>query len=92
MRLLGNTVWLKPLPQETQSHGGIFYDMSRRDDRKQWIVVAIGAGRKLKDGTTLPPEVRPGDKCLCNVGIGNRYTFDDGSVIVEADQVELIWT
>ena len=92
MKLLGNTVLLSPLPQPDRTESGILYDMTRRDDRKQWIVKAVGQGRKLKDGTRIPPEVREGDKCLCNVGRGNRYAFDDGSVIVEADQIEMLWT
>lgn len=91
MRLIGNTVLLAPLPQRKMSDGGVALIERYQDDRKQWLVKAVGQGLRLKDGTRLPPEVRVGDKCLCNVGVGNRYTFDDGSVIVEADQIEAIW-
>lgn len=93
MQLLGNTVLLEPLPKPAQSPGGVFYDLSRRDDRMQYYVRAVGPGRKLKDGTVLVPEVRVGDKCLCNPDrLGTRYAFEDGRIIVDADNIEMIWT
>lgn len=91
IRLLGNTVLLEPLKGKERSDGGIWYNMPHRDDRKQWTVRAVGPGRRLADGTVVPPEVKVGERCLCNVGISNRYAFDDGRVIVEADQIEMVW-
>lgn len=92
MRLLGGTVLLEPLKPAAKSDGGIFYDMSRRDDRKQWRVLAVGPGRRLKNGTREAPEVRVGDKCLFNAGIGMRLKLEDGRVIADSDNIEMIWT
>lgn len=91
MKLLGNTVLLEPLPTAKKSSGGIFLCSRYQDDRMQWKVVAVGPGRRLKNGTMLPPECKPGDLCLCQADSGNRYKFPDGSVIVNASQIEMIW-
>lgn len=91
MKLLGNRVLLTPASRPMMSPGGVLYDMSRNDDRMQWFVLLVGPGRRLKGGTTLMPEVRPGDKCLFNPGMGVLYDFDDGRIIVDAEQIQMRW-
>jgi len=92
MKLIGNTVLLEPLLPELRSRGGIWYDMKRRDDRMQFYVLEVGPGRKLRNGLILPPEVRVGDKCLCNQeGLGVRHKFEDGRVLVDAEIILMIW-
>lgn len=92
MRMLGNTVLLKPLAPELSSASGILFPPSHAEEKMQWVVVAIGPGKRMKDGTWLLPEVRWGDKVLYNMNrLGNRYAFEDGRIIVDADQVEMQW-
>jgi len=91
MKLLRDLVLLEPLQAPGFSPGGILYARPYRDDAKQWTVLAVGPGKRNKDGTRTLPQVRAGDRCLCNAAAGNRFAFDDGRVIVHADQVEMIW-
>lgn len=92
MKLLGNSVLLEPLMPEKKSKGGIWYDMKRRDDRMQYWVLAVGPGRRLRGGLILPPEVRTGDRCLCNPdGLGIKHKFDDGRILVDAGIIQMIW-
>jgi len=92
MKLLGNTVLLEPLLPTLKSPGGIHYSERHVDDKMQHYVLAVGPGRKLKNGCVLPPEVRVGDKCLCAVdGLGVKHKFDDGRVLVDADIIQMIW-
>jgi chaperonin GroES len=98
LKLLRNTVLLQPLPPKTVSDGGVHLAMQYQDDRKQWRVLAVGPGRRLKTGLVLPPEVQPGDRVLYNPDLGNRYAFSDrdrehypGCVIADADRIEMKW-
>lgn len=92
MILIGNTVLLAPLAKPAASDGGILYSHKHLDDRMQWWVWKVGPGKRLRNGLILPPEVRPGDRCLCPVdGLGVKHKFDDGWVIVDADLIQLIW-
>lgn len=59
----------------------------------QWWVIAVGPGRRLRDGTIVPPEVRRGDRCLCNPdGLGVRHKFGNGNILVDAGIIEMLWT
>lgn len=92
MKLLGNTVLLERLLPPLKSARGIHYPHQYQDDRMQYWVLAVGPGKLLPDGTRLCPEVRVGDKCLCNVdGLGVKHKFDDGRVLVDASIIEMIW-
>ena len=92
MKPLGNSVLLAPLPRKQKSDRGIWFDMTRQDDRLQYRVLAVGPGRRLRTGLILPPEVRQGDACLCNPdGLGVKHKFDDGRILVDACIIELIW-
>ena len=91
MKLLRNLVLLGPLPQPEKSAGGIALSASYSYDNWQYRVLAVGPGKRLRDGTILCPEVRPGDRCLFRPGVGNPYTFEDGRLIVEADQILMLW-
>lgn len=91
MNPLRNLVLLEPLPLEVRSPGGIFYSQSHTYDNWQYRVLAVGPGKRRKDGTNQRPEVRAGDRCLFRPGAGNRHVFEDGRLIVEAEQILMIW-
>ena len=88
---LGNTVLLAPLAPPRLSPGGILYLNNAPEERMQWRVLAVGPGKKLPDGTWLPPEVRVGDKCLFDGNTLHKYRFDDGRALVDADQIQMVW-
>ena len=90
MKLLRDCVLLQPLKPAEVSPGGIHYARPYLDDCTQYTVLAVGPG-KLRNGARIPPEVRPGDRCLCHANRGNLHTFEDGRIIVRADQIEMVW-
>lgn len=91
MKPLGNLVLLEPLAKPVTSPGGIVLVDRYQDDRMQYTVVAIGPGRRLKDGCRLLPEVRPGDRCLCHTARINKQVLPDGRILVDADQILMVW-
>ena len=89
---LGNTALLSPARQ-VQSGGGIALptDYSNRECM-QWLVCAVGPGRKLKNGQRLTPEVKAGDLCLYHMNNdGNRHAFADGCILVDIDKIKMVW-
>lgn len=90
MKLLGNRVHLQLLPPTLQSAGGIHYAQSFQDDKMQFRVLAVGSGRKLKNGTVLPIEVQPGDYVLAPL-YHEHTILPDGSRIVDAKELIAVW-
>lgn len=92
MKMLGNTALLSPLTPEPYSKGGIWYSGKHIPDKMQYRVDKIGPGKRLRGGLILPPPIRSGDFCLLNPNrVGVKHTFEDGRLIVDADQIEMIW-
>ena len=85
MKILGNNVLLQPLIQSHKSTGGIFYSPNHEGDTTQFVIRAVGSG--VKD-----PALVPGVRCLCHAHRGNKHRFDDGSIVMPADQIEMVWT
>lgn len=94
VKILGNRVLLKPLPQAQGSPGGILYPQQYRDDVKTFEVIAVGPGEwrlnKKKKPIFHPMEVKPGDKCLAEL-YGDHLIMEDGTRIVRADYIMAVW-
>lgn len=91
IKLLGNRILVKPLKLAPKSPGGIFYVENYQDDRTQYEVLAVGPGKRNKRGEVIPPEVQVGDHIFAPLWRGNEYEFEDGRLIVDADQVQMVW-
>jgi chaperonin GroES len=91
LKLLANTALLKRLTPPAKSDGGILYADRYRDDRRQYCVLAVGPGKRQKDGSYRAPEVQPGQCCLYNPDMGNIADLDDGTILVNAARIECVW-
>jgi len=90
MRILGNRVLLQLLPPAKQSAGGIHYAQQYQDDKQQFEVLAVGPGRKIKNGTLIAPGVKPGDHVLAPL-YRDFATLPDGTRIVDASEIIAVW-
>lgn len=90
MKLLGNRVHLEPLPPQALSPGGILLVQSYQDDQMRYRVLAVGPGRKLKDGSILPPEVQPGDHVLAPLYF-DHVLMPDGTRVCDLTQLIAKW-
>jgi chaperonin GroES len=84
----GNRVLVKLL-RRTASDRGLLYPGAWIDDEKQWLVLAVGSGIRLKDGTRLTPEVRVGDHIIVDALGKDRYDLDDrtGRMFIDATEI-----
>lgn len=86
MRILGNRVLLEPLPQATQSSGGIHLVERYQDDKMQYRVAGIGTGKRI------PEEIAVGD-CVLTPLYFDHTTLEDGTgrKIVGVEQLIAVW-
>jgi len=64
IRPLHDRVVLKRLEAEQKTRSGIVIPETAKEKPDQGEVVAVGTGRRLKDGTLDEPGVKVGDKVL----------------------------
>lgn len=87
---VGNRVLVKRLEEETVQ-GGIILPDSAKKKQETAEVVALGTGKTLKDGSTLPLPVKVGDRILMDKFSGQEVSVDDEEfIILNADDVVAI--
>lgn len=88
LKPLGNRVLLRRLEPEETLKGGIILPDSAKKKQEQAEVIAIGPGKKDKDGKLVPMPVKTGDIVLMEKYTGQEVTIDDEEfVIVKADDL-----
>ena len=95
LTLVGNNVMLQPLPKRLRTVDGIHLPAKYQDDNTQYRVIAVGPGRvvrkKGKPDVVIPIELEPGDHVLTPQIHGNKYCADNGTIIIEADEIIAKW-
>lgn len=79
---LGNRVLLKRLEQEEKLRGGIVLPDSAKKKQEQAEVIAIGTGKKDKDGKLMPVPVKVGDIVLIEKYSGQEVTLNDQEYVI----------
>lgn len=85
---LGNRVLVRRLEQEETLKGGILLPDNAKKKQEQAEVIAIGTGKKDKNGHLIPIPVRVGDVILMEKYSGQEVKIDDQEyVIVKAEDL-----
>lgn len=85
---LGNRVLVRRLAAEEKLKGGIILPDTAKKKQEQAEVVALGSGKKDKNGTLIPMPVKVGDIILMEKYSGQEVTLDDEEfVILRADDI-----
>lgn len=85
---LGNRVLVRRLEAEEKLKGGIFLPDTAKKKQEQAQVVAVGTGKKDKNGSLIPIPVKVGDVILMEKYSGQDVTLNDQDfVIVRADDL-----
>jgi chaperonin GroES len=64
IRPLGDRIVVKRTKNEEKTKGGIIIPDTAKEKPIEGIVIAVGAGKILKNGKTHPLDVKEGDKVL----------------------------
>ena len=88
IRPLGNRVLLRRLEQQQQLKGGIIMPDTAKKKQESAEVIAVGAGKKDKNGNLIPMPVQVGDVVLMDKYSGQEVTLNDVEyVIVRSDDI-----
>ena len=88
LKPLGNRVLVQRQAQEETLKGGIILPDSAKKKQEQAEVVAVGAGKKDKEGNLIPVPVKVGDIVLIEKYSGQEVTLNDEEfMIARADDL-----
>ena len=93
IRPLADRVVVKRTPEEEKTKGGIIIPDSAKEKPVEGLVVAVGAGKVLKDGKTRPLDVKEGDKVLFGKYSGTEVKLDGVEhVLLREDDILAVLT
>lgn len=88
MRPLGNRVLVRRLEGEEKLKGGILLPDTAKKKQEQAEVIAIGTGKKDKQGNLIPIPVKVGQIILMEKYSGQEVTLNDEEfVILRSDDI-----
>jgi chaperonin GroES len=76
VRPLYDRILVKRIDEETKTAGGLFIPDTAKEKPQQAVVVAVGSGKILEDGTLHKLELKSGDKILFAKYSGNEIKID----------------
>lgn len=88
LKPLGNRVLAQRLEAQETMKGGIILPDSAKKKQETAKVIAVGSGKRLDDGKTLPIPVKVGDTILMDKYSAQEVQIDDEEfIILKADDI-----
>jgi len=85
---LRDRVLVRRLEEAEEKVGGIIIPDTAKEKPQQAEVVAVGSGRILENGTTVPLDVKAGDKVLLGKWSGTDVKIEGGEyLILKEDEI-----
>ena len=75
-RPLYDRVLVKRLESEEKSAGGLYIPETAKEKPTEALVVAVGPGQRLEDGSNLAPQLNAGDRVLFGKYSGDEIKLD----------------
>ena len=79
---LGDRVIVKLIEQDEKSKGGIIVPDTAKERPQEGEIVAIGKGRRAKDGSRVEMDVKKGDRVLFGKYAGNEISIESEKYMV----------
>ena len=86
IRPLHDRVVTKRVPEETKTSGGLFIPDTAKEKPIHAKVVAVGAGKRDKDGKLSPLDVKAGDKILFSKYSGSEVKIDGDEHLIMREE------
>jgi chaperonin GroES len=85
---VGDHILVQHTEEKEQVRGGVIIPDSAKEKSNEAKVIAVGTGRKTKDGTVEPFEVKVGDTVLVDRFAGSEVKLDNAKfTLVREDDV-----
>jgi chaperonin GroES len=82
IRPLQDRVVVKRKEEETKTAGGIVLPGSATEKPSQGVVIAVGPGRPLENGSVRPVDLKAGDKVLFGKYASNTVKIGDEELLI----------
>ena len=93
LKPIGDRVIVQRLGSVEKTKGGLYLPDSAQEKPQEGKVIAVGSGRTLKNGKTIPLSVKPGDKIIFGKYSGSEIKVDDKEyVFLSEDDILAIVT
>ena len=86
IRPLHDRVLLKRLEEESKTSGGLYIPDTAKEKPIQGKVIAVGAGKRDKDGKLQALEVKAGDKVLFSKYSGTEVKIDGDEHLIMREE------
>ena len=82
LKPLGDRVIVKRDEVEDKTASGLYLSRESKEKPQTGIVVAVGEGKRDKDGALIPMPVKVGDKVLYGKFGGTEVTVDEEELLI----------
>ena len=86
IRPLHDRVLLKRLDEESKTSGGLYIPDTAKEKPIRGKVIAVGAGKRDKDGKIIALEVKAGDKVLFSKYSGTEVKIDGDEHLIMREE------
>jgi len=88
IRPLQDRVIVRRMKEEEKTKGGLFIPDTAKEKPMEAIVLAVGNGKSLEDGTVRKLDVKEGDRVLFGKYTGNEVKIDgEDALILREDDI-----
>jgi chaperonin GroES len=88
IRPLHDRILVKRLEEEEKTAGGLYIPDTAKEKPIQGKVIAVGAGKRDKEGKAIPVEVKAGDKVLFSKYSGTEVKIEgEEHLIMREDDI-----
>jgi chaperonin GroES len=88
IRPLQDRVMVRRVKEEEKTRGGLFIPDTAKEKPVEAVVLAVGNGKVLEDGTVRKLDVKEGDRILFGKYTGNEVKIDgEDALILREDDI-----
>jgi len=85
LKPLGGNIAVEPLQEEEGTAFGIILPETAKEKPSRGLVVAVGPGRRMKNGERQPMDIKVGDTVLYAKYAGSTFKFGDRELLILSD-------
>jgi chaperonin GroES len=86
LKPVGDRLAVRAVEQAEKTAGGIFLPDTAKEKSQEGIVVAVGPGRTLDNGTLVPVSVQPGQHILYSKYAGSEMKVDGEDLLIISEK------
>ena len=86
LKPLADRVVIEHVEQNDKSTGGIFLPDTAKEKPQEGVVRAVGTGRVLDNGNTLPMNVKVGDRVIYSKYSGSEIKIDGTEYLIVSEK------